>query len=165
MTKPMILRARAGAPLAAVHQALTNAGALRTWLAEHAEVDLPHRWVFWGRYTPEGDEPHQRLQYVDEHTLRFGWLLDGEETTSEVRLAAKDDHTTVITVSQTHFGLQEALAGTTIRGVLQTFWCLSIANLINYLEGREPVPMCDFTSETLRAELTIGAGLRRYTSP
>jgi uncharacterized protein YndB with AHSA1/START domain len=158
MTGPMILRARAGAPLAAVHRALTNAGALRTWLAEHAEVDLPHRWVFWGRYTPEGDEPHQRLLHVDEHTLRFGWLLDGEETTSEIRLTAKDDHTTVITVSQTHFDLQEALAGTTIRGVLQTFWCLSIANLIDYLEGRELTPMCDFTSETLRTELTIGAG-------
>jgi uncharacterized protein YndB with AHSA1/START domain len=160
MTEPMILRARVGAPRAAVHRALTNAGALRTWLAEHAEVDLPHRWVFWGRYTPEGDVPHQRLLYVDEHTLRFGWLLDGEETTTEVRLTAGDDHTTVITVSQTHFDLQEALAGTTIRGVLQTFWCLSIANLIDYLEGRELTPMCDFTSETLRTELTIGAGRR-----
>jgi uncharacterized protein YndB with AHSA1/START domain len=157
MTEPMVLRARVGAPQVAVHRAMTDANALRTWLAEHAEVDLPHRWVFWGRYTPEGDAPHQRLLHVDEHTLRFGWLLDGEETTTEIRLAAEDDHTTVITVSQTHFDLQEALAGTTIRGVLQTFWCLSIANLIDYLDGRELTPMCDFTSETLRTELTIGA--------
>jgi len=158
MTEPMILRARVGAPVAAVHRALTSAGALRTWLAEHAEVDLPHRWVFWGRYTPEGDAPHQRLLHVDEHTLRFGWLLGGEETTTEVRLAAEHDHATVITVSQTHFDLEEALAGTTIRGVLQTFWCLSVANLVDYLEGRELTPRGDFTSQTLRADLTVGAG-------
>jgi uncharacterized protein YndB with AHSA1/START domain len=158
MTEPMILRARAGVPLAAVHRAVTDVGALRIWLAEHAEVHLPHRWAFWGRYTPEGDAPHQRLLHVDEHTLRFGWLLDGEETTTEIRLTAEDDHTTVITLSQTHFDLQEALAGTTIRGVLQTFWCLSVANLIDYLEGRDLTPMCDFTSETLRTELTIDAG-------
>jgi uncharacterized protein YndB with AHSA1/START domain len=157
MTEPMILRARVAAPLAAVHRALTSADALRTWLAEHAEADLPHRWVFWGRYTPEGDAPHQRLLHVDEHALRFTWLLDGEETTSEIRLTAEHDDTTVITVSQTHFDPQEALPGTTIRGVLATFWCLSIANLVNYLEGRELTPRCDFTSQTLRAELTIGA--------
>jgi uncharacterized protein YndB with AHSA1/START domain len=158
MTEPMILRARAGAPLGAVHRALTDAGALRAWLAEHAEVDLPHRWVFWGRHTPEGDAPHQRLLHVDPHTLRFGWLLDGEETTTEIRLTAEDDDTTTITLSQTHFDLREALSGTTVRGVLQTFWCLSIANLVDHLGGRELTPKCDFTSETLRTELTIDAG-------
>jgi|SRR5882757_174453 len=157
MTKPMLLRARVDAPMAAVHQALTDAGALRSWLAEYAEVELPERWVFWGRYTPEGDAPHQRLLHVDVDTLRFGWLLDGVETTTEIRLGAENDHTTLITLSQTHFDMREALAGTTIRGVLQTFWCLSLANLIDHVEGRELTPMCDFTSDTLRAELTIGA--------
>src|SRR5215468_10849801 len=48
-------RVRAMAPVKEVHHALTDAAALRVWLAEHAEVDLPHRYEFWGRYTPEGD--------------------------------------------------------------------------------------------------------------
>jgi hypothetical protein len=62
---------------------LTDAGALRVWLAEHAEVDLPHRYEFWGRYTPDGDAPHQRLLHADDSILRFIWRLDGEGTTTE----------------------------------------------------------------------------------
>ena len=45
------------APPEAVHAALTDAAALRVWLAEHAEVALPDRYEFWGRYTPDGAEP------------------------------------------------------------------------------------------------------------
>ena len=71
MNEPMRLRARVAAPIADVWHALTDPAALRVWLAEHAEVDLPHRYEFWGRYTPEGDAPHQRLIHVDDHTLRF----------------------------------------------------------------------------------------------
>ncbi len=51
-----------------MHHALTDATALRTWLAEYAEVDLPERYEFWGRYTPEGDVPHQRPLHVDDGT-------------------------------------------------------------------------------------------------
>jgi uncharacterized protein YndB with AHSA1/START domain len=54
MTEPLILRARLAAPVAEVRRALTDPAALRVWLAEHAEVDLPHRYEFWGRYTPDG---------------------------------------------------------------------------------------------------------------
>ncbi|WP_405113175.1 hypothetical protein OG559_05720 [Micromonospora sp. NBC_01405] len=69
MTEPMILRARLAAPVEAVHRALTDPAELRVWLAEHAEVELPHRYAFWGRYTPEGDAPHQRLLHADERIL------------------------------------------------------------------------------------------------
>ena len=54
------------APPEAVYAALTDAAALRVWLAEHAEVALPDRYEFWGRYTPDGAEPHQRLLHADE---------------------------------------------------------------------------------------------------
>src|ERR1700687_1267684 len=73
VTEPMILRVRLAAPIQAVRHALTDAASLRVWLAEHAEVDLPRAYAFWGRYTPEGEAPHQRLLHVDDHTLRFNW--------------------------------------------------------------------------------------------
>ena len=81
MTEPMIHRVRLAAPIQAVRHALTDAASLRVWLAEHAEVDLPRTYAFCGRYTPDGAAPHQRLLHVDDHTLRFNWLLDGEDTT------------------------------------------------------------------------------------
>lgn len=157
MSEPMTSRARVAAPIEDVHHALTDAEALRTWLAEYAEVDLPHRYEFWGRYTPEGDAPHQRPLHVDDHTLRFSWLLDGEDTTVEIRLEQESDDSTMISLSQTHFDFQDAMTGDSIRGVLSTFWALAIANLVDHLEGRELTPKCDFTSPRLHAQVLIGA--------
>jgi uncharacterized protein YndB with AHSA1/START domain len=153
----MKLQARVAAPIKDVHYALTDAEALRTWLAEYAEVELPHRYEFWGRHTPEGAAPHQRLLQVDGHTLRFSWLLDGEDTTVEIRLAAEGADSTLLTLTQTGFDFQDVITGNSIRGVLQTYWALSIANLVDHLEGRELTQRGDFTSPQFQGEFTIDA--------
>ena len=101
MNEPMILRARAAAPHAVVRAALTDADALRVWLAEYAEVDLPHHYTFWGRYTPAGDAPRQRLLHTDDHTLRFAWQLDGRDTTVEFALREQAPDSTIVTLTQT----------------------------------------------------------------
>ncbi|MEV4183869.1 SRPBCC family protein [Streptosporangium canum] len=157
MSDPMKLQARVAAPLKEVHQALTDPEALRVWLAEHAEVDLPHRYEFWGRHTPEGEAPHQRPLHVDEHTLRFSWLLDGEDTTVEIHLEEESAGCTLVSLSQSHFDFQDVITGASVRGVLETFWALSIANLVDHLEGRELTPKCDFTSPELRGQFLIDA--------
>jgi uncharacterized protein YndB with AHSA1/START domain len=158
MSDTMRMSARVEAPVPDVHRALTEAAALRTWLAEYAEVDLPHRFEFWGRYTPEGDAPHQRLLYVDDHTLRFSWLLEGEETTVEFTLQEESAGSTIVALSQTHFpGLVAAINEENILGMMQTYWCLSIANLIDYVEGRELTPKTDFTSPRMREVVLIDA--------
>ncbi|QFY12501.1 SRPBCC domain-containing protein [Nonomuraea phyllanthi] len=156
MTEPMIIRARVQAPLKEVRQALTDPALLRIWLAEHAEVSLPDRFGFWGRTTPEGDAPHQRLLHADDRTVRFAWLLDGEETTTEIGLE-EDSDTTLVTLSQTHFDFQDVITGKSIRGVLQTYWAQALANLAEHFEGRELTPRADYTSPELRAEVTIDA--------
>lgn len=162
MTEPMTLRVRVNAGVEEVHRALTEADQLRSWLAEHAEVELPDRYAFWGRHTPEGDAPHQRLLHVDERTVRFAWLLDGEETTTELRLDPEPDGAaTLVTLTQTHFDFADVMTGASIRGVLQTFWSLALANLVDHLEGRELTPKVDFTSADLRAEVTVAASPER----
>jgi len=156
MTQPMVLKARVAAPLKQVHHALTDAESLRIWLAEHAEVELPGRFEFWGRSTPEGEAPHQRLLHCDETSLRFSWLLGGEETATEFRLEPEGDDATLITLSQTHFDFQDVITGA-IRGALQTFWSLAISNLVDHLEGRALTPMVDYTTTDLRATVDIAA--------
>ena len=94
------LRAVLAAPPGTVYEALTDPAALRVWLAEHAEVDLPGRYEFWGRYTPDGAEPHQRVLHADERTIRFAWTIEGVETTVEFELA-EDAGGTLVTLSQT----------------------------------------------------------------
>lgn len=165
MTEPMTVRARIPAPVRAVHHALTDAAELRVWLTEHAEVELPDRYAFWGRHTPEGDAPHQRLLYVDEHSLRFTWLLGGEETTTGITLEPDGPDATLLTLTQTHFDRAEALSERGIRGVLETWWSLGIANLAAHLDGQPLLPKVDFTSSDLRGELLIAAPMAAvYTS-
>ena len=160
MTEPMILRARVNAPLPAVRDALINPESLQIWLAEKAAVDLPTTFEFWGRYTPEGDAPHQRLLHVDDRSLKFNWLLDGVDTTVEITLEAENDENTIVALSQSHFVMSEALDVTaSIRGVLQTFWCMAIANLVDLLEGRELTYRHDFTDPTMATETVIDAPL------
>jgi uncharacterized protein YndB with AHSA1/START domain len=157
MSTPLKLRARANAPLATVRDALTDAAALEVWLAEHAEVDLPHTFAFWGRFTPDGGEPHQRLLHADDHALRFEWRLHDVTTTVELTLE-EDGDGTVIELSQSHVPLwTDAVANTTPLAVLGTFWSLAIANLVDHVEGRETTPKCDFTAKELREHVTVAA--------
>jgi uncharacterized protein YndB with AHSA1/START domain len=158
VSEPMKLRVRVPASIKDVRHALTDAGALRTWLAEHAEVDLPHRYEFWGRYTPEGDAPHQRPIHVDDHTLRFSWLLDGTDTTVEIGLAEDGRDSTVLTLSQTNLpDYVGTVAETGTLSLMHTFWALAIANLVDHVEGRKLIPKCDLTSPRMREEVLIDA--------
>jgi uncharacterized protein YndB with AHSA1/START domain len=158
MSNRLKLRARANAPLTTVWEALTDAAALEVWLAERAEVDLPRTFAFWGRYTPDGDGPHQRLLRADDRTLAFEWRLHGVTTTVELTLE-EDGDDTLIALSQSEVPLwTDAVANTTPLAVLGTFWSLAIANLVEHVEGRETTPKCDFTTTTMRAAITVGAG-------
>jgi uncharacterized protein YndB with AHSA1/START domain len=154
------LRLRAVVPAApkVVYEALTDPAALRVWLAEHAEVDLPGRYEFWGRFTPDGAESHQRVLHVDEHTIRFAWTVEGVESTVGFELAEDEDGTLVTLTHSDLPSFAEVLADTAgARGALQTFWSLAIANLADYLAGRELTPKCDFTSSELHASVVIDA--------
>lgn len=159
MTEPDLrLRAVVPAPLKVTYEALTDPAALRVWLAEQADVDLPGKYEFWGRYTPDGAQPHQRVLHVDERTIRFAWTLDGVETTTHIEVA-EDEDGTLVTLSQSDLpSFADVLADKAgARGALPTFWSLAIANLADYLAGRELTPKCDFTSSELHASVVIDA--------
>ena len=159
MTEPDLrLRAVVPAPPKIVYEALTDPAALRVWLAEHADVDLPGKYEFWGRFTPDGAEPHQRVLHVDERTIRFAWTLDGVETTTQIEVA-EDEDGTLVTLSQSDLPrFEDVLADQAgARGALHTFWSLAIANLADYLAGRELTPKVDFTSSELHASVVIDA--------
>ncbi|WP_433046489.1 SRPBCC domain-containing protein [Dactylosporangium sp. CS-033363] len=153
-----LLRATIAAPAKAVYEALTDPAALRVWLAEHAEVELPARYAFWGRFTPDGAEPHQRLLHADERTISFAWTVEGHETTVEFQLD-EDGDGTVLTLSQADLpSFEDVLADRAgAFGATSTFWSLAVANLADYLAGRPLTPMVDFTSPELRAEVVIDA--------
>lgn len=151
-TSPLILRVRAGVPPACIMDALTTPAAMTVWLAEHAEVSLPERYQFWGRYTPDGAKPTQRLVEAASDRLHFTWTLDGTETDVDISVAAVDDGT-VVTVQ--HTGADPAAPGAL--GQIQTFWAATLANLVDYAEDRDVLTLTDLTSPTLRNETTVDA--------
>lgn len=153
MADPIRLRARLPASIGAARHAWTDPVALRAWLAESAEVEppeKPERYAFWGRYTPHGEEPRQRLLHLDDRTLRFSWRLGTEDTTVEVLL---EDG--AVTLSQTTFDGEES--GYPIGLALTVFWSLALGNLVDHLSGRPITPRCDHTGPDLRTEVVIGA--------
>jgi uncharacterized protein YndB with AHSA1/START domain len=163
MTEPdaefdLRLRAVVPASLKDTYEALTDPAALRVWLAEYAEVDLPGRYEFWGRFTPDGAQPHQRVLHVDERTIRLAWTVDGVQTTTQIEVA-EDEDGTLVTLSQSDLpSFEDILADKAgARGALQTFWSLAIDNLADYLAGRAPTPKCDFTSSELHTSVVIDA--------
>jgi uncharacterized protein YndB with AHSA1/START domain len=129
MTDPDLrLRAVVPAPPKVVYEALTDPAALRVWLAEHADVDLPGKYEFWGRFTPDGAEPHQRVLHVDERTIRFAWTVSGVESEVGFELAEDEDGTLVTLTHSDLPTFAEVLADTAgARGALSTFWSLRCA--------------------------------------
>lgn len=161
MTETMSLRARSSAPLAAVRRALTDEVAMRAWLAEHAESDLPRRYAFWGPSVPEGDAPRQHPLGADDTSLRFAWTLDGVETTVTITLATEADDTVITLVQDGAVDFAAMVAGAGSRAIAQTWWSLTIANLVDHVDGRPLTPRPDLSATRHRAEVTIHAPRER----
>jgi uncharacterized protein YndB with AHSA1/START domain len=160
-TTTYTLRTSIGAPPEAVYAALTDAAALRAWLAEHAEVSMDSGiFEFWGRFTPGGERGRQRLLGAEPgQRLRFSWTLEGAETDVDITLEPQDDGGTPRTLlTLTHSNVAPRASGDSygVRDLLM----LSLANLASHCEGRGIGPRCDFTafSDTeARASVDIGA--------
>ena len=156
-TQTYALRASIGAPPEAVYAALTDAAALRAWLAEHAEVALDQGiYEFWGRFTPEGERGRQRpLAFEPGRRLSFSWRLQDAGTEVAVTLDGQDGGT-VLTL--THSGVPPRASGD--RYGVRDLLMLSLANLASYCEGRGIGPRCDFTAfgdAEARASVEIAA--------
>ena len=145
-TQTYTLGVSIGAPPEAVYAALTDAAALRGWLAEHAEVSVDGGvYEFWGRYTPEGERGHQRLLSAEPgRRLSFSWRLQGAETDVDIALDGQDGGTPRTRLTLTHSGVPPRPAGD--RYWVRDLLMLSLANLASYCEGRGIGPRCDFTA-------------------
>lgn len=148
-----------------VFAALIDPAALRTWLADEAEVDLEAgRYGFAGRHTPQGDAIKQRLIMVEPGLrLSFAWILDDQETTVDLRLSGDADRTTLRLTQHPLPTLDELMAPQGRRDglhTMHTFWGLALANLAEYVEGRPLTPKADFGPDRpaeVRASMIIDA--------
>jgi uncharacterized protein YndB with AHSA1/START domain len=165
MSDTLSIETQLRADTEAVFTALTDPAALRTWLADEADVDLPAgRFGFAGRHTPQGDTIRQRLITVEPgQRLAFAWTLDDQETTVDLRLSGDDGRTTLRLTQDPMPTLDELMAPTGRRDGLHsmhTYWGLALANLAEYVEGRALTPRADFGADRpaeIRTQLIIDA--------
>lgn len=152
------VRVRTKAQAARVHQALTRAEDLQVWLAEHAHVDLGQGvYEFWGRYTPEGERGRQKLLEFDDTSVKFSWFLHGTDYTVELGVEERDGQTLVAVTQSPYPAWGEGVHDEVHAGVVQTFWPLVLANLVEHVEGRPVFGFCDFTTSEQRFETDIAA--------
>ncbi|MHB1329090.1 MAG: SRPBCC family protein, partial [Gemmatimonadales bacterium] len=124
-----------------VYRALTDAAELRSWFAEHAEVEarVGGKYRFWGKHTlglPGATDADQRIVRLEpERALSFGWNLFGVATEVSVALAlAPDDGeagspsgpATAVTLHHTGAG---ALGQPREKELIDDFWKLTFGNL------------------------------------
>ena len=128
----------------AVYDALTDASALRSWLAESAEVDLPSaRFSFWGRFTPHHPDRVQAhirlLETKPGRLLRFAWTIGRNPTRVTFRLLQRGDHTVL---SLIHERGERAHPE---RFAYEDFWFIKLENLRRFLDGKACEARVDFT--------------------
>lgn len=132
----------------AVYRALTESEALRVWFAENAEVALAGgRYEFWGRYTPGGNRPRQRLRsFTPGRELCFAWSPDGI------------DREVTISIGPAAFGIEVQVLSSPedeYKSLIDRFWRRALENLANHLQGQRLNPRFDYTDQTTEVRIQV----------
>lgn len=146
------IRAAIFASPSAVYRALTSHQPLLTWFAELVECCPDNgKFAFWGRHTPFGDVPRQRLESVTSGIgLSFAWEVDGMDTVVDLRVYPTSTGDTTLVLSHIpvpSWGFD--------RASMNDFWGIAVGNLANFTEGRALAPRPDYT------DLPVGQALAR----
>lgn len=128
----------------AVFRAITTTDAVRTWLAESADIDLAAgRFLFWGQATPFNPSRHDEVMSLLGHEagrlLKFAWKLG--QTAGEVTIRLRElgaERTALTLIHQREEG-QEAETFT-----LEDFWFVHLENLRRYTDGKSCEARVDF---------------------
>ncbi len=132
---------------AQVFTALTKAGELTHWFAQHASVaPAEHRYAFWGHYTPETPDEQQGqrklLVWEEGHKLAYGWTVYGGETQVTISLSEHGQGTQIIVE---HTDLPKREQG---QASFYDFWQLALENLRRWVECKQAPVWCDYAIHT-----------------
>lgn len=143
---PLLMQIEIPADAGSVFRALTGPTALRSWLAEDADVDLAAgRYTFWGihtPYTPASDSAHMRLlDYQPGRLLQFAWLMGQNPSTVRFKLLERGNNETVLSLIH-----QRGDQGQAENFSLEDYWFAHLENLRRYVDGKASEARIDFSS-------------------
>lgn len=158
-----------GSP-ATVYAALTDADALRAWLAEHVEIDLrvggPYR--FWGRHSYDTTTSAAATQTITalelDKVLAFTWHLHGRDSDVRIALAADESENNPggTRLEVTHHFSDSPVIGRA-RELVDDLWRIHCGNLQAYLQGGSGISLPDFADPDpkVRVSIVIDAPVER----
>lgn len=146
------------APPARVFAALTDAGALRVWFAERAEVDAQPggAYRFWGRHslgTPTEDRATQQIRRVEApQLLEYSWRVEGHDSEVSIGLEHGQQGGTVLR-GKHHF--PDPMHVERFPELIDDLWRLMLGNLAAYLQTGRAVMLPDFLDPAPKLQRSI----------
>jgi uncharacterized protein YndB with AHSA1/START domain len=141
-----------------VFTALTDAGELQRWYAEHVEVDARAGGTFrsWGRHTYGAPRPAGGpiTAFEAHRKLAFEWTFDGVPSRVEWQLAPDATDHARTRLSLTH-DFDRALGTAYERELVEDLWRLIFGNLDAHLRGGDGIVRPDFTNPNAEIRLSI----------
>jgi uncharacterized protein YndB with AHSA1/START domain len=140
-----------------VFAALTNAGELKRWFAEHAEIRIepggPFR--FWGKHTlgnPQASDARQQVvAAVPGCQLRFTWPMKACSTEVAIDLSAEGEGA-ILTLKHTVDG---NLGVPRERELIDDHWRMAMGNLGAHIEGGAGICLPDYADPNPEVRMTI----------
>ena len=142
--KPLQMQIFIQANASRVFHALTEPDALRSWLAEDADVDLQGgRYCLWGKFTPRTpalQDDHMRLlDFEIDRLLKFSWTMGQNPSTVIFKLSEAERQSVLTLIHRRHENRQPDDFS------LEDFWFVHLENLRRYLDGKSSEARVDFS--------------------
>ena len=158
------------APPVDVFQALTDSDALRTWFAEHVQIEPKPggAYRFWGRHsygTPTAASATQTLTaFEPPNRLVYSWTLEGRNSEVSLSLSPDKDESNAGGTrlnGRHHFSAAPTIARA--RELIDDLWRIHSGNLQAFLAGGAGITRPDFADPNpqIRASILIEAPVAR----
>ncbi len=145
---------------ARVFAALTDAGELKQWFAEHAEVEpqLGGAYRFWGKHTygaPSRNEATQKItRFAPSQTLAYSWRIHNRDSEVSFAIETDPENAEGAVVKGAHAFAQAPDIGRA-KEMADDHWRIQWGNLSAHLAGGKGKLLPDYSSDNANIALSI----------
>lgn len=149
------------APADRIFRALTDAGEMERWFAEHAKVEpkVGGRFEFWGRHTlgtPAEAEAGGRIEALEsDRTLSFTWEVHGVPSTVTIGLSPEETELGPATRVAIRHDLEAAIGMPRPKELIDDWWRFNLGNLAAHAAGHGEVLRVDFDDPSPEIQLSM----------
>jgi uncharacterized protein YndB with AHSA1/START domain len=145
---------------ARVFAALTDAGELKQWFAEHAEVEpqLGGAYRFWGKYsygTPTRELATQRItKFAPSQAVSYSWRVHDRDSEVAFSIESDPENPEASILKGVH-SFAQAPAINRAKEMVDDLWRFNWGNLSAHIGGGQGKMLVDYTDANAKVALSI----------